>query len=141
MWNKKNLKQLAGIVVLGSSLLLTACQSPSTAVKPKMHHYSLGQTCPTLLDVKVGETIHFHAPENPSTGYQWVLVQPLKLFKTEESYQQKEAEEGMVGVGGEKNFHFVAEKPGQELIELAHVRAWESNKQPEQQWQCRVRVS
>ena len=46
----------------------------------------------------------------------------------------------MVGVGGEKTFRFVAQQPGQELIELVHVRAWETNKQPEQQWQCRIRV-
>lgn len=127
--------------ILIASLGVVACQSPSTSVKLETHHYSLNQKCPTLLDMKVGETLHFKAAENPSTGYQWKLVQPLKLLKTEETYLQKEAEEGMVGVGGEKNFNFKAEKVGQELIELVHVRSWESSQQPEQQWQCRVRIS
>lgn len=133
--------KFALLMLLMTSVGLVACQSPSSSVKLETHHFSLGQKCPSLLDMKVGETLNFQAPENPSTGYQWKLLQPLKLFKTEELYQQKEAEEGAVGVGGEKNFHFKAEKPGQELIELVHVRSWESSQQPEQQWQCRVRIS
>lgn len=123
------------------SLGLAACQSSTTNVVDKTHHYSLMQKCPTLLVMNVGETLQFNVAENPSTGYQWQLLQPLKLFKTEEHYQQQDAEEGAVGVGGEKTFRFVAEKPGQELIELVHLRSWETNKQPEQQWQCRIRVS
>lgn len=123
------------------SLGLAACQSSTTNAVEKTHHYTLNQKCPTLLVMNVGETLQFNVPENPSTAFQWQLLQPLKLFKTEENYQQKEAEEGAVGVGGEKSFRFVAEKPGQELIELVHLRSWETNKQPEQQWQCRIRVS
>lgn len=38
-------------------------------------------------------------------------------------------------------FRFKAEKPGQDYIELVHVRSWESSKQPDQQWRCRIRVS
>lgn len=91
--------------------------------------------------MEVGETLEFTVPENPSTGYQWQLLKPLDLFKTEETYQHTEAEEGMVGVGGEKVFRFVAQKPGQELIDLVYVRPWESHQQAEQQWQCRIRVS
>lgn len=91
--------------------------------------------------MSVGETLNFNAIENPSTGYQWKLLQPLSLFKTEESYQAKENDEAMLGAGGEKNYYFKAEKPGQELIELVYVRAWETSQQAEQQWQCRIRVS
>ncbi|WP_445114876.1 protease inhibitor I42 family protein [Acinetobacter sp. WZC-1] len=126
-------------VVLGAGL--SACQSSSPTLDGRTHEYALTQKCPTLLEMKVGENLVFNAPENPSTGYQWQLVQPLKLFKTEETYLQNEAEEAVVGAGGEKTFRFHAETAGQELIELVYVRAWESSKQPEQQWQCRVRVS
>ena len=141
-WKTRPKKIIATTIsILITSLGLVACQSPSTTVKLETHHYSLNQKCPTLLDMKIGETLHFHAPENPTTGSQWKLLQPLKLLKTEGIFQQKEVEEGMVGVGGEKNFHFKAEKVGQELIELVHIRSWESSQQPEQQWQCRVRIS
>lgn len=90
--------------------------------------------------MRVGETLYFNALENPTTGYQWKLLQPLKLFKTQESFQPKENDDGIVGVGGEKNYYFEALKPGQELIELVYVRPWESSQQAEQQWQCRVRI-
>lgn len=135
---------MKSMVWVGTVLLalgLSACQSSSTNVPEKTHHYTLKQKCPTLLVMDVGETLQFNVPENPTTGYQWQLLQPLKLFKAEETYQQQEAQEGMVGVGGEKTFRFVAQKPGQELIELVHIRSWETNKQPEQQWQCRIRIN
>lgn len=128
-------------IVIVSLSIMSACQSPSTVVKHETHHYNLTQKCPTLLDMKLGETLSLTVPENPTTGYQWKLAQPLKLLSHQESYQQFEAEEGMVGVGGEKTFQFKAEKLGEELIELIHIRSWESSKQPEQQWQCRVRIA
>lgn len=120
---------------------LAACQSSTPNRIEKVHHYTEKQKCPTLLVMKVGEVLQFTAPENPSTGYVWQLVQPLKLFKTEETFLQPETDKPVVGMGGEKSFSFRAEKPGQELIELVHVRPWESNKEPSEQWLCRVRIS
>lgn len=135
------MKSLFCILSLIGGVFLTACQSSAPQTEGRTHHFTLKQKCPALLVMETGETLVFSADENPTTGYQWQLVQPLKLFKAEESYQQANAEEGMVGVGGEKTFRFKADKPGQELIELVYVRSWESNQQPEQQWQCRIRVS
>lgn len=126
-------------VLLGLALL--GCQSSTPNIEAKTHHYTLKQKCPTLLAMNVGEVLQFTAFENPSTGFEWKLLQPLKLFKTEETYLQKETDEGTVGAGGEKTFRFLAEKPGQALIELVHLRSWETSQQPEQQWQCRIRVS
>ena len=123
------------------ALALSGCQSSTPNIEAKTHHYTLSQKCPALLVMKVGESLKFKVAENPTTGFQWQLLQPLKLFKTDETYLQKDPAEGVVGAGGEKTFIFVAEKPGQELIELAHLRSWETDKQPEQQWQCRIRVS
>ncbi len=134
------MKGLMCITALLLGMGLVACQS-STPTLGKTHEYTLKQKCPTIMVMKVGDTLVFNAAENPSTGYQWKLLQPLKLFKTEETFLQSEAEEGAVGVGGMKSFRFVAEQPGQELIELVHIRPWESTKQPDQQWQCRIRVS
>ena len=136
------MKGLACVTMLVLGLGLTACQSSSAPKNTRTHEYTLKQKCPTLMDMKVGDVLVFNAPENPSTGYQWQLLQPLKIFKTEETYtQNNEVEQGAVGVGGTKTFRFSAEKPGQDYIELVHIRAWESSKQPDQQWRCRIRVS
>ena len=139
VWNK--------VLILASlGLGLSACQSPTSQVPGQTHHYTFENECPALLVMKVGETLVFNAPENPSTGFQWQLMQPIKLFKIEESYLASETEEGVVGAGGEKAFRFTAEKPGQELIELSYVRPWEVQKQitqpsTHQTWQCRVRIA
>lgn len=135
------MKGLLCLSVLLCGLGLSACQSSSPTVDGKTHEYTLKQKCPTLMDMNVGEVLQFNVPENPSTGYQWQLLQPLKNFKTEETYLQNDSEEGAVGVGGTKTFRFTALKPGQDYIELVHIRSWESSKQPNQQWQCRIRVS
>lgn len=135
------MKGFIGTMTILFGLGLSACQSSNPMLEGKTHDYSLKQKCPTLLVMKVGETLKFSAAENPSTGYQWQLVQPLKLFKTEESFVSHQSEEGALGVGGTKTFKFKAEQPGQDLIELVHIRPWESSKQPEQQWSCRIRVS
>lgn len=135
------MKALLCMSILFGGIILIGCQSSTPQSERTVHHYTVNKKCPALMVMKVGETLEFNASENPTTGYQWSLVQPLTLFKVEEHYLPTEADEGMVGVGGEKSFRFTAEKPGQELIELHYVRSWETNKQSHQQWQCRIRVS
>ncbi len=135
------MKVFASIVMLMLSVGLSACYSPSPTAVAKTHVYTLQQKCPTLMEMKVGDILLFKAPENPSTGYQWQLTQPLKNFKTEEFFVEKDAADGAVGVGGVRTFQFTAQQPGQDLIALQHVRSWESPKQPDLEWQCRIRVS
>lgn len=134
---------MKGLVCFGLvffSVGMSACHAPSSPVV-KTHEYTPEQKCATLKDMKVGEVLVFNAPENPSTGYQWQLLQPLKIFKTEETYLQNHVDEKAVGVAGTKTFRFTAEKPGQDYIQLVHVRAWELSKEPDQKWLCRIRVS
>lgn len=129
-----------GFGLLGLSLLLSACQSPSSNTVKQTHYFQLNQKCPTLLNVKVGETIVFKASENLSTGYSWHIVNPLRLFSMEEGHLAKEVPEGFVGAPGEKTYRFTAIKPGQELIEVHYIRPWETDKHPAEQWQCRVQI-
>ena len=136
-----NQQQLWRLGIITGAALLGACQSSVPNVHGQ-HEYSLEQTCPTLLNLKVGEVLVFRAPENPSTGYQWQLLQPLKLFKAQQGYSSTAKQKSVVGAGGEKTFYFKADQPGEELIQLAYIRAWEHQApQPGQLWQCRVRVS
>lgn len=135
----KKVGLICALISFGS-ITLTACQSSPMTVVNKTHQFYLAEKCPSPLVIKRGETVQITLPENPSTGYQWQVLQTLKLLTVEESYQQQEAEEGMVGVGGEKTFRFKAQRSGQELIELVHIRPWESSKQAEQQWQCKVQI-
>ena len=135
------MKTIAYLAICMMGIGLTACQSTSPTIDGKTHEYSLKQKCPALLEMNVGEVLVFSTEENPTTGYQWKVLEPLSNFKVEETYLQNEVEEGVVGAGGIKTFRFVAEKPGQQLIKLAHMRPWEATEQPTQTWQCRIRIS
>ncbi|CAB1223185.1 Chagasin family peptidase inhibitor I42 [Acinetobacter bouvetii] len=125
--------------ILGLSM--AGCSSMSPTVDGKTHVYSLKQKCPTLLDMKVGQTLELTLPENPSTGYIWQVAQPQNILKVEEIYQQDQvkSQQPMVGVGGQKLFRFTALQPGEEWVHVKHGRAWEQNAIDE--WSCRVRVS
>lgn len=129
---------VAGAVFFGG---FAGCQKPTSHSNTVVHHYSFKQKCPTLLVIKVGESLRFRAIENTATGYHWVLSHPLNLFSIEQSFILAEKDQEIVGQEGEKTFYFKAEKPGQELIEVVHQRAWEATGPPIQRWQCRIRVA
>lgn len=107
------------------------------------HLLNSDQACPVNLTLKVGETLQFNAPENPSTGYMWALQAPLSLFKTTSHTvkdQTKQPSAPMVGVGQTRQFEFTALRAGQENIQLNYLRAWEKNVKPVKAWQCQVTV-
>lgn len=135
------MKGFFAITAFIMGITMSGCQSTSPTVDGKTHQYTTKQHCPTLMEMNVGEVVVFSAPENPSTGYQWQLLQPLKNFKVEETFLQNDVEEAAVGVGGSKVFRFTALAAGNDFIELVHIRPWESSQQPDQQWQCRIRIS
>jgi predicted secreted protein len=77
--------------------------------------------------VEVGQEFIIVLESNPTTGYQWQLVQPLEeevlsLVKTE--FEEQE-EEGLFGAAGEERWTFKAESRGDTIIDFAYVRPWE----------------
>ncbi|MBF7688430.1 protease inhibitor I42 family protein [Acinetobacter rathckeae] len=128
--------------VLCISLLLSACHGTSPTVDGKTHVFTLKQKCPALLQMKVGQSLMFHAPENPSTGYQWQITKPLSNFNVEQSEQKPKTEQpDMVGQPTEKIFQFYATQAGEEEISLSYIRPWETTAPPVERWVCRVRIS
>lgn len=128
---------LSGCVV---ALGLSACTGMNSSIDGQTFKFTAQQQCPALLEMDVGQTLELQLNENLSTGYQWSLVEPLKLFDVESIYHTAEASSSaQVGQGGQKIFYFQAIKAGQELLHVKHARAWE--KTAIQEWQCRVRIS
>jgi inhibitor of cysteine peptidase len=71
-----------------------------------------------------GDRIVVLLPENPTTGYGWVLrdvPEQLELASNEYVPPQSTAP----GAGGERRVELVASRPGQARIELALERPWE----------------
>ena len=133
------MKNVFGMLVL--LLGLSACHNSSPTVDGKTHVFTLKQKCPALLEMKVGQSLMFHAPENVSTGYEWQINQPLALFSIEQSKQSPKNDKQIVGQETEKIYQFNAQTAGEEEIELVYVRPWEKGAPPAEQWFCRVRVS
>ncbi|MBF7685468.1 protease inhibitor I42 family protein [Acinetobacter sp. B10A] len=128
------------IGVLCMALTLVGCHGTSPTVDGKTHVFTLKQKCPVLLQMKVGQSLMFHAPENVSTGYQWQIAQQLHHFSVEQSEQKTKEQPMMVGQPTEKIFQFSALQAGEEEISLHYVRPWEVTA-PAERWICRVRIS
>lgn len=80
----------------------------------------------TTIVVEEGEEFAIVLESNPTTGYQWKLAEPLEeevVVLTGMEFE--EAEEELLGAGGEERWTFKAEKRGETTISLAYVRPWE----------------
>lgn len=104
------------------------------------HEFKLEDKCPEQLVLRVGDRLKFSAPENPTTGYQWQIQQPLAHTTSTSTYVADKAPAGMVGVGGTRHMEFIAQSAGQEQISLAYLRAWEKDVAPIKSWQCRLNI-
>lgn len=78
------------------------------------------------IEARVGEEFTIALDANPSTGYTWQadFDQGLVRLKASE-FRQAAAKPGMVGVGGEQRFTFVALKAGSARITFVYKRPWE----------------
>ncbi len=119
---------------------LMGCQTMGSASQKNVHEYDLSQQCPSVLEIKVGQSIQVKVDENVTTGYQWRLLQPVKNLKVEETYITQKHQPMIVGAGGEKVFRFTATQQGDDVIQLIHVQGWASQ-YADVQWQCQIRVS
>lgn len=125
-------------------LTLINCYSGNPSMDSKTHVFTVKQKCPTLFEMKIGQSLMFHAAENTSTGYSWVVDKPLTLFQIEQ-YEQKpkhlaQTQQSILGRSTEKIYQFKALQAGEEVIELFYVRAWEKNSKPMGSWFCHIKV-
>ena len=137
------MKKIKLVVLFSLGFLFVGCSGMSSTVDGKTHIFTQKQKCPALLEMSVNHTLELTLNENPTTGYGWSLVQPLQLFKVEETYisnAKKNNDAAVVGKGGSKVFKFTALQPGEELIDIKHARAWENDASIDE-WTCRVRIS
>lgn len=64
---------------------------------------------------------------NQTTGFQWAVQLNSNFIEFKgKQYITNEAGEGMVGVGGQEQFTFIASQSGSTEIILTYARPWES---------------
>jgi inhibitor of cysteine peptidase len=92
-----------------------------------------GAAEPKPMAVKVGQEFKLTLQYNATTGYQWVLAQPLdeKLVKLQGS-EYKRLDPKLMGAGGDMVWTFQALAEGKATIGLKYVRPWEKDAKPAQ---------
>ena len=79
------------------------------------------------VELEMGKLLVVTLESNPSTGYQWELVENnesiLKQFGQVEFKSSETSEQPMVGAGGWEIFRFKAVNTGQTTLELVYHRS------------------
>ena len=77
---------------------------------------------PKLIRLKVGANEKLSLPSNPTTGYEWTVVQAPSFVKvTKEDYVQLHAG---VGAGGSEEFAIKANARGEGVVSLRYSQPW-----------------
>ena len=88
-----------------------------------------------------GQRLVVSLAANPTTGYQWALVDAGGLVPVgEPAYVRDPAPPGIAGSGGTSVWTFAAERPGRGTLRLAYGRAFEPGVAPGQTFEVPVDV-
>lgn len=110
-------------LVLGVSLLLVGVVLGCGPGQPK-EYSDAGQE----IEIGVGDEFIVALESNPTTGYQWEAdFDESFLNLVLDKFEPGEAEEGMVGVGGERKLTFEGLKAGETELTLTYKRSWEED--------------
>jgi inhibitor of cysteine peptidase len=74
----------------------------------------------STIQVKPGEPIEVHLPENPTTGHKWTPTETGPVALVGDDYEKTSS---TIGGGGVRKFKFVAHGDG--IVKLIHKRPWE----------------
>lgn len=123
---------LSACMLCGLLLILPGCRGLS-ASRPGRDSPVAGVPSAETITVSAGETFKIELPENPTTGYLWVVSQsPTSGVAVLESSRYRPPSGGVVGAGGQKTFTFRAVGPGDTRVAFEYRRPWEKNVRPAQ---------
>lgn len=107
----KKARRMVGTLLV----LLGACSSADTlTLDDNGGHFEL----------KKGAEIELVLPGNPSTGYEWVVIEAPSILE-EVGTAEFLPESDLIGAGGEFHFRFVAIEPGTAQLSLVYERPFE----------------
>lgn len=90
---------------------------------------------------KAPQTARLELPENPTTGYEWQVIQDQELFDIKSEYVEDKKDEDMVGVGGTQIFTLTPKEAGETEITFSYLRSWEEGIEPDTQISYQMKVS
>lgn len=90
------------------------------------------------IELRVGETLEVHLPENRTAGFKWTLESsgegPCSLVS--DDFQPGH----LTGEPGNHRWHFRAERAGADSIRLSYRRPWEEKGTPARTFTLGIRV-
>jgi inhibitor of cysteine peptidase len=117
--------------LLGMLLLAGGCARPVVG-GPSSDLTGDGPIIATMrsyrLEVKQGQVVEVRLPSNPSTGYRWVMVEPMPAVVAalyDATYVP--GRNTVVGSPGEERWTFVAVKPGSGIIRFEYRRPFDAD--------------
>jgi inhibitor of cysteine peptidase len=81
-------------------------------------------------NVSIDEEFQLRLPENPSTGFTWMLSVPQGLSIRNDTYIPDDTTGRVVGSGGTRVWSLKAVQPGVQTISGIYSRPWESRTEP-----------
>ena len=92
------------------------------------------------MDMRVGDTLELSFESNPTTGYQWEVVELNQAVLRQLGEEYVAPATDLLGAAGKEVFRFEAVSPGETLLKLVYHRPFEPEVPPEQTYQVNIIV-
>jgi inhibitor of cysteine peptidase len=119
-------------LLLTAFWLLGACGPKVVAVGEEQNE--------SALTMRVGSQLEIELDANPTTGYQWEVVQLDNTILEQDGDLDYRASSQLTGASGKSTFHFTAIHVGEAKVDLVYRRAWETDVAPAQTYSLQVNV-
>jgi len=113
---------LPGVMVCAVAGILAGCAAPKAGPEAARVEGFV---------VSARDEITIELPENPTTGFQWTVVQaPAEEIMTIESSEFMPPSSELLGAGGRRLYRLRAQAPGETQLILEYRRPWEEDAEP-----------
>lgn len=96
------------------------------------------------IELKKGQTLVVTLKSNPTTGYQWEIIEPVEPFMQQKGKAEFEPSEAgdrpRSGRGGKEIFRFKTKKRGETTLKLVYHRPWEEEVEPLKTFTLKIKV-
>jgi len=112
-----------GLVLILSAFIFSGCRP---AKEVKLDASANG----SQVELQRGQILVISLESNPTTGYQWEVVELDEAFLRQVGEAEFKPESELLGAGGTETFRFEAVSAGKMPLALAYHRLWEEGVEP-----------
>ncbi|MCU0632718.1 MAG: protease inhibitor I42 family protein [Methanolinea sp.] len=105
-------------IILAALAVLAFATMPVIAATYAFSNEDNGRT----VNVNQGDTFTVSLPENPSTGFRWILETSGGIHTIQDTYQRSTT--GLIGAGGVRTWKFLVSERGTHTISAIYKQSW-----------------